>query len=65
MCCPNVAAIDPHRDWTIRQWLLLPIFFRTFAQIELSLLSQFLLDPLRRRIQMVPYGFLIERIAHR
>jgi predicted lysophospholipase L1 biosynthesis ABC-type transport system permease subunit len=31
---------------------LLPIFFRTFEQIELSLLSQFLLDPEAARVRI-------------
>jgi hypothetical protein len=57
---PHVAAIDAHRDRTVRQSLLLPLVFRAVEHIQLSLFAQLLLDPFRRRLHVIADGFLID-----
>jgi hypothetical protein len=56
----NVAAIDADRDRTVGQRLLFPILLRSLKQIQLSLVTEFLLDPLGGRVQMGPDGLLID-----
>src|SRR4051794_15209142 len=51
---PNVPAINADGDRTVRQRLSFPILLRSLKQIQLSLLTEFLLGPLGDRVQVGP-----------